>query len=154
MSIGRDGDALLIAVTDDDGVVLTGRLRGYFLGKLAQEIAAMEEQPVAAMWANRARISHMLRPICAAVAAEFGMPYHHMLGPDTRRLAHPRFAAAWVATQLCKPSMPQLARHIGYATHDSIYYALKRAEELRGSDADFRAKTDRLVATFNPEGLQ
>jgi chromosomal replication initiation ATPase DnaA len=62
-----------------------------------------------------------------------------------------RFAVMWVARELFGFSTPVIGRALGNRDHSTVLAGLKRAEELRREDDDFRAITDCMVAIFTPK---
>jgi chromosomal replication initiation ATPase DnaA len=65
-----------------------------------------------------------------------------------------RFAVMWVARELFGFSTPVIGRALGNRDHSTVLNGLKRAEELRIEDSDFREITDGLVTVFTPKLLQ
>lgn len=64
---------------------------------------------------------------------------------DTSRARH---AAIWLATKMTQISSPALGRVFGDRDHTTILSSLRRAEELRVSDSDFRFECDAMLGTL------
>lgn len=62
-----------------------------------------------------------------------------------------RFAVMWAAREIYGLSTPHIGRHMGGRDHTTVLGALKRAEQLRDTDEDYRSQTDALVALFRPK---
>jgi chromosomal replication initiation ATPase DnaA len=62
-----------------------------------------------------------------------------------------RFAVMWVARELFGFSTPVIGRSLGNRDHSTVLNGIKRAEELREDDDDFREITDGLIAIFTPK---
>jgi chromosomal replication initiation ATPase DnaA len=62
-----------------------------------------------------------------------------------------RFAVMWAARQLYGYSTPVIGRALGNRDHSTVISGIKRAEELREKDQDFREITDGLIAAFTPK---
>lgn len=87
--------------------------------------------------------------IIAAVSAVTGVHRIDILS-DRRdeETARARFAALWLATKMIQISTPALGRAFGDRDHTTILYALRRAEELRASDRNFRVGCDTMLGTL------
>jgi len=59
-----------------------------------------------------------------------------------------RYAVFWVAAEATSLSLAAIARLAGDRDHTTVLYGLRRAEELRVSDATFRLTTDTLLGTL------
>jgi hypothetical protein len=68
-----------------------------------------------------------------------------------KRLAHSRFAIMWAAKKQTTYSYPQIARALGGFDHTSVMHGVRRAEQLRAADPEFRSFSDALAARFEPE---
>lgn len=86
-----------------------------------------------------------VRDIAAEVAAGFGVSRAELLG-DGRHgyVTRARFAAAWIARRRHGYSTPRIGRALN-RDHSTILNAIRRCEELRASDPDYRKITDKLA---------
>ena len=66
----------------------------------------------------------------------------------TYRIAHARFAICWLARDLTAMSSGEIGRALGDRDHTTILWAIRRADALRASDAEFRRETDALKVTL------
>ncbi|MEE8444835.1 MAG: chromosomal replication initiator protein DnaA, partial [Alphaproteobacteria bacterium] len=61
-----------------------------------------------------------------------------------RAIARPRQVAMYLAKQLTARSLPEIGRKFGGRDHTTVMHAVRRVEELRGSDAMFCEDVDLL----------
>lgn len=106
---------------------------------------------VAAMLDVRSGRDHVASPVAAiireTVAAFGGVSYAEVTGPSKGSLAviRVRFAAMWVAKKRLGWSDERMVADF-HRDRSTIAHGIERAEEMRGSDAWFRALTDALRA--------
>jgi chromosomal replication initiator protein len=84
---------------------------------------------------------------CVAVACrQFNVEAREVLS-QRRSLpaARARQAAMWLAKQLTPRSYPEIGRLIGNRDHSTAMHAVRRIDELRAVDPEFRALTDRCM---------
>lgn len=112
--------------------------------------AAIRFEPVgepdpAAPWSKVGKATQL-------VAAETGIGVAEIVG-DRRyqRLVRARAAVAWVARRTSERTLQQIASALGRTDHTTVLQMLRKAEQLRRVDPDFRAMTDR-VADFVSAG--
>jgi hypothetical protein len=83
------------------------------------------------------------------VAAECGMTEREICGDGrTADAVRARFAIAWALHHATGRSDAHIGRHLGDRDHSTIHNARARADELRRGCLEFRALTDRLLATI------
>lgn len=88
--------------------------------------------------------------IVAAAAARFQMPRRVILGADrSRPAARARYAVFYVARTGLGKSSTEIGRAVGGRDHTTVLHGLKRAEQMRASDAEFRAATDELLGAVS-----
>ena len=63
--------------------------------------------------------------------------------------SHCRFAIAWTLRKGLGFSYQRIADKLRRKNHTTIIHALRRAEEMRDKDREFRALTDDLLATID-----
>lgn len=56
-----------------------------------------------------------------------------------------RQLAMWMARHKTPRSIPEIGRIVGNRHHKTVLHAIKRIEQLRASDPEFRALTDRCM---------
>jgi len=61
-----------------------------------------------------------------------------------RSVARPRQVAMYLAKQLTSRSLPEIGRRFGGRDHTTVMHAIRKVEELRGSDASFAEDVDLL----------
>ena len=61
-----------------------------------------------------------------------------------RSVARPRQVAMYLAKQLTPRSLPEIGRRFGGRDHTTVMHAIRKVEELRGSDAGFAEDVDLL----------
>lgn len=82
----------------------------------------------------------------------FSVAEGSILGPSrSARLCRARFAIAWVAHQAFGLSSVVIGRALGDRDHSTVLSAIRRAEEWRAGDEDYRQITDRLLALISPK---
>lgn len=88
------------------------------------------------------------RAVVRAAARAFGTGEAEIYGREkSKPLQRARFAAYWVLrTRFPRLSHPQVAKTMGRCDHSTAIYNFRMAENLRGRDEDFRARTDALLA--------
>jgi chromosomal replication initiation ATPase DnaA len=85
----------------------------------------------------------------AAVA--FAVSDGAILGPTrAARVVRARDAIAWVADQAFGTSSVAIGRALGERDHSTVLAALRRAQQWREADDDYREITDRLLAMVIP----
>ena len=62
-----------------------------------------------------------------------------------REVARPRQVAMYLAKKLTARSLPEIGRRFGNRDHTTVMHAVKRIEELRGTDRDIDADVTRLT---------
>ena len=62
----------------------------------------------------------------------------------SRAIARPRQVAMYLAKQLTSRSLPEIGRKFGGRDHTTVMHAVKKVEELRGSDAGFAEDVELL----------
>ncbi|MGC9418899.1 MAG: chromosomal replication initiator protein DnaA [Rhodovulum sp.] len=69
------------------------------------------------------------------VSEHYNMRLADMVGPKRHRtIARPRQIAMWLSKQLTQRSLPEIGRRFGGRDHTTVMHAVRRIEELRGSD--------------------
>lgn len=107
------------------------------------------EDALAGLRAGQGRIvNRMITFVCFAIGAR---PTELVSLRRSRHLAFGRFAIMWAATQLTNYSYPRIAEALGGFDHTTIIHGVRRAEQLRETDPDFRHLTDALIAHFRAE---
>ena len=87
--------------------------------------------------------------IVEAVCATTGLTRRDVFSDRrTDEISRARFTVFWLAGKLTPLSSGALGRLIGGRDHSFVLFGVKRAEELRASDPDFRAATDALLHTL------
>lgn len=61
-----------------------------------------------------------------------------------RSVARPRQVAMYLAKQLTSRSLPEIGRRFGGRDHTTVMHAIRKVEELRGSDTSFAEDVDLL----------
>lgn len=86
--------------------------------------------------------------ILDATCRQFEVSRGDVLGKSRKaHIVDARFAAAWVARRrLRRHSYPEIGRLMGGRDHTSIMHAVRRADEVRALDPDYRAATDAVLA--------
>lgn len=87
--------------------------------------------------------------IIEAVCATTGFPRLDIVS-DRRslELAAARYSVFWLASKLTTLSATTVGRLVGDRDHTTVLVGMRRAEELRVSDPDFRTATNALLHTF------
>ncbi len=86
--------------------------------------------------------------IVKMVLAETGLRWARVTGEERKgKISRARLAICWATREVTGLSYNQIARKMA-RDHSSIIYARRRGEELRATDPDFKAFTDRLVAAI------
>lgn len=107
------------------------------------------EDAIAGLRAGRGQIMRrMITFVCFAIGVR---PNELISERRCRQLAHGRFAIMWAAKLLTSYSFPRIAKELGGFDHTSVMHGVKRAEELRATNPDFRYLTDKLFAHFSSE---
>ncbi|MDF7776897.1 helix-turn-helix domain-containing protein [Sphingomonas sp. AOB5] len=97
----------------------------------------------------RVRSAAKVTDILAAVAAETGFLIGELVGERRHNaVSVARFAVSWVAARAAGASTTTIGQVLGNRDHTTIIHQLRRATDLRQTDADFRALTDRLLQRF------
>lgn len=65
-----------------------------------------------------------------------------------RVVARPRQVAMYIAKQLTTRSLPEIGRKFGGRDHTTVMHAVRKIEELRGSDLAIREDVDLLMRTL------
>jgi chromosomal replication initiation ATPase DnaA len=100
------------------------------------------------MPAEHARVARLIQ--FAAVA--FGVSESMIIGPTrSHRMCRARFAVAWAAQQAFGLSSPAIGRALGDRDHTTILMAVRRANDWRAEDEEYRELTDRLLALVMPK---
>lgn len=94
-------------------------------------------------------ISSAGHAVAREIAARLGgTNAREILGTDTTKAAvRARYAAIYVLRQRMNWTQERIGKEIGDRNPSSISSALQRAEEMRGTDPEFKALTDELGAT-------
>lgn len=91
---------------------------------------------------------HFVPPVhqIAAIAAELtGFSIAEIVGPGSARdLARTRFAVEWVARTEHGRSYPEIGQRLG-RDHTSVMHGVRRAVELRRTDAEFYQLCEQLA---------
>ena len=113
-----------------------------------EPITAADRTVAAAIRRELPAIGNMAR-ILNLVAAATGVSVTALRGPRSdRQAAHPRFAVMWLARKITRLSLPQIGRELGDRDHTTIISGLRRANEMRAEDEQFRHLTDRVLEHF------
>jgi chromosomal replication initiator protein len=87
--------------------------------------------------------------VVKVVAALTDISPAQIQGPSrARAIVYPRFIVAWVANRIVGQSYAGIGRALGGRDHASIIWAVRRSDELRASDPEFRAVSDMVAARF------
>jgi len=79
------------------------------------------------------------------VAEHFNIKLADMSSPRrARAVARPRQVAMYLCKQLTSRSLPEIGRKFGGRDHTTVMHAVKKIEELRGSDSTFAEDLDLL----------
>jgi len=93
--------------------------------------------------ANDRRIT--IEEIQKKVADHFAIPPAEMHSARrARSVARPRQVAMYLSKQLTSRSLPEIGRRFGGRDHTTVMHAIRKVEELRGSDAMFAEDVDML----------
>jgi chromosomal replication initiator protein len=86
--------------------------------------------------ANERRVT--IEEIQKQVAGHFNVRVSDMHSDRRSRVvARPRQVAMYLAKQLTQRSLPEIGRKFGGRDHTTVMHAVRRVEELRGSDPSF-----------------
>jgi chromosomal replication initiator protein len=81
-----------------------------------------------------------------AVADYYGLKQADLLSERRNRaIARPRQTAMWLCKHLTTRSLPDIGRRFGGRDHTTVLHAVRRIEELKGSDAPLYADIEALV---------
>ena len=61
-----------------------------------------------------------------------------------RSVARPRQVAMYLSKQLTARSLPEIGRRFGGRDHTTVMHAIRKVDELRGTDATFAEDVDLL----------
>lgn len=88
------------------------------------------------------------RDVLAAVAAAFEVPPAALPGPGRRAdIAHARFAAVALLTDLCRLNTSQIGRRLN-RNHATVLHARARAERLQALGGEFAARLEAARAAL------
>jgi len=117
-------------------------------GQLAQLKAELHVRAGLPLPPQTARIASIVE----SAALLFKVSRPEILGESrARKVVQARDAVAWVARLTAGYSSPRIGRELGGRDHSTILTALKRAEQWRDGDGDYRQATDALLAWFTPK---
>ena len=86
-----------------------------------------------------------------AVSVYFDLkPIELVSARRARVVARPRQIAMYLAKRLTTRSLPEIGRKFGGRDHSTVIHAVKRIEELRGSDGDVDTAVRRLLRDLEP----
>ncbi len=112
----------------------------------AERIAVLEAELERLRCRSSATVLGQIVPF---VAQAIQASERELAGPcRAKKLARGRFAVVWAARRLSRYSLPQIAAALGGRDHSTIISALRRADQLRGEDPEFRRLTDAVVAFY------
>lgn len=107
------------------------------------------EDALAGLRAGKGRIvERMVTFVCFAIGTR---PTQLISERRTKDLAYGRFAIMWAARQLTNYSYPRIGHALGGFDHTSVIHGIRRAEQLRETEPDFRALTDAMIEHFTIE---
>jgi chromosomal replication initiator protein len=93
--------------------------------------------------ANDRRVS--IEDIQKSVAAHFNIKVSDMHSARrSRTVARPRQVAMFLSKRLTSKSLPEIGRRFGGKDHTTVIHAVKRIEELMGTDAEFASDVELL----------
>ena len=105
------------------------------------------EDALAGLRANQGRmIERIITFVCFATSIH---PRDLLSERRKKCLAHARFAVMWGAKRLTDYSLPRIGQRLGGFDHTSVIHGLRRAEQLRETDQDFRFLTDAIDQHFS-----
>jgi chromosomal replication initiator protein len=86
-----------------------------------------------------------IEQIKSAACAEFGVSGQELVSAArAAKLSQSRQLAMYLARELTDASLPAIGRAFGGRDHSTVLHALRRAAQRIESDADYRARLERL----------
>ena len=87
-----------------------------------------------------------VKQVQKAVASHYGLKVRDLSGRgNSPKTAQPRQLAMYLSKRLTSASLPEIGRQFGGKHHTTVLHAIKRVEQRKEDDAEFRDLADWLM---------